>query len=86
MKEILKDIMRDVSGVKIGAAIVVATIGGSLVKGLLDLESSGWSMEIQSFVMLAISACVFFGIYGVVLLMTKEKLVWEIVGNYIEKK
>lgn len=86
LKEILKDIMRDVSGVKIGAAIVVATIGGSLVKGLLDLESSGWSMEIQSFVMLAISACVFFGIYGVVLLMTKEKLVWEIVGNYIEKK
>jgi O-antigen/teichoic acid export membrane protein len=86
LKEILKDIMRDVSGMKIGAAIVVATIGGSLVKGLLDLESSGWSMEIQSFVMLAISACVFFGIYGVVLLMTKEKLVWEIVGNYIEKK
>ena len=86
LKEILKDIMRDVSGVKIGAAIVVATIGGSLVKGLLDLESSGWSMEIQSFVMLAISACVFFGIYGVVLLMTKEKLVREIVGNYIEKK
>ena len=86
LKEILKDIMRDVSGVKIGAAIVVATIGGSLVKGLLDLESSGWSMEMQSFVMLAISACVFFGIYGVVLLMTKEKLVWEIVGNYIEKK
>ena len=86
LKEILKDIMRDVSGMKIGAAIVVATIGGSLVKGLLDLESSGWSMEIQSFVMLAISACVFFGIYGVVLLMTKEKLVWDIVGNYIEKK
>lgn len=86
LKEILKDIMRDVRGMKIGAAIVVATIGGSLVKGLLDLESSGWSMEIQSFVMLAISACVFFGIYGVVLLMTKEKLVWEIVGNYIEKK
>ena len=84
--EILKDIMRDVSGMKIGVAIVVATIGGSLVKGLLDLESFGWSMEIQSFVMLAISACVFFGIYGVVLLMTKEKLVWEIVGNYIEKK
>ena len=86
LKEILKDIMRDVSGMKIGVAIVVATIGGSLVKGLLDLESFGWSMEIQSFVMLAISACVFFGIYGVVLLMTKEKLVWEIVGNYIEKK
>ncbi|RGG24878.1 flippase [Ruminococcus sp. AF25-17] len=86
LKEILKDIMRDVSGMKIGAAIVVATIGGSLVKGLLDLESSGWSMEIQSFVMLAISACVFFGTYGVVLLMTKEKLVWDIVGNYIEKK
>ena len=86
LKEILKNIMRDVSGMKIGVAIVVATIGGSLVKGLLDLESFGWSMEIQSFVMLAISACVFFGIYGVVLLMTKEKLVWEIVGNYIEKK
>lgn len=86
LKEILKDIMRDVSGMKIGAAIVVATIGGSLVKGLLDLESSGWSMEIQSFVMLAISACVFFGTYGVVLLVTKEKLVWDIVGNYIEKK
>lgn len=86
LKEILKDIMRDVGGVKIGVAIVVATIGGSLVKGLLDLEPSGWSMEMQSFVMLAISACVFFGIYGVVLLMTKEKLVWEIVGNYIEKK
>ncbi len=48
------------SGMKIGVAIVVATIGGSLVKGLLDLESFGWSMEIQSFVMLAISACVFF--------------------------
>ncbi len=61
MKEILKDIMRDVSGTEIGAAIVVATIGGSLVKGLLDLESSGWSMEIQSFVMLAISMRVLLG-------------------------
>ena len=27
-----------------------------------------------------------FGIYGVVLLMTKEILVWEIVGNYIDMK
>ena len=86
LKKILKEIIRDVSGVKIGLAIVLGTIGGAAVKVLVDLTATGWSMEIQSFVMLAVSACVFFGIYGIVLLVMKEKLVWEIVGNYIRKK
>ena len=86
LKKILKEIIRDVSGVKIGLAIVLGTIGGAAVKVLVDLTATGWSMEIQSFVMLAVSACVFFGIYGIVLLVMKEKLALELVDSVFGKK
>ena len=85
LKDMLKDIIKDVSAVKIGLAMIAGAVAGYMVKMLVDLKASGWSMEIQSFVILAISACVFFGVYGLVLLVTKEKLIWEIVGNYIRK-
>ena len=85
LKDILKDIVRGVEWIKVGAAIILGMIADIAVKLLLDLTGTGWSMEIQSFVILAVSACAFFGMYGVVLLIMKEKLIWDIVKSY-EKK
>lgn len=85
LKDILKDIVRVVEWIKVGFAIILGMIAGIAVKLLLDLTGTGWSMEIQSFVILAGSACAFFGMYGVVLLIMKEKLIWDIVKSY-EKK
>ena len=85
LKDILKDIVRGVEWIKVGFAIILGIVAGIAVKILLDLTGTGWSMEIQSFVILAGSACAFFGMYGVVLLIMKEKLIWDIVKSY-EKK
>ena len=81
LKDILKDIVKNVNTIKISVAIILGTIVGIAVKLLLDLTGTGWSMEMQSFIILAVSACAFFGIYGLVLILMKETLMWEILGN-----
>lgn len=86
LKKMLKDIIRNVSGMKIGLAMILGTIAGIAVKMLLNLTGTGWSLEIQAFLMLAVSACVFFGVYGVALLVTKEEFVWELLESVIRRK
>lgn len=83
LKNILKNITKDVNIVKVGLAMILGTVAGVAVKIFVNLTETGWSMEIQAFVMLAVSSCVFFGVYGVSLLVMREKLIWEIVGKYI---
>ena len=85
LKKMLKDIIRNVSGMKIGLAMILGTIAGIAVKMLLNLTGTGWSLEIQAFLMLAVSACVFFGVYGVALLVTKEEFVWELLESVIRR-
>lgn len=58
---------------------------------LLGLLASLWikSLGLGSFSTLVISSCLFFGVYGIFLLLTKEKLVEEIfkqVVNILQKK
>ena len=86
LKKMLKDIIINVSGMKIGLAMILGTIAGIAVKMLLNLTGTGWSLEIQAFLMLAVSACVFFGVYGVALLVTKEEFVWELLESVIRRK
>lgn len=86
LKDIIKDIMKAVSGMKIVLAMVFGIVGGIAVKILLNLSGTGWSLEIQSFIMLAASACMFFGVYGVALLVMKEEFVWELLESVIRRK
>lgn len=85
LKDILKDIVRVVEWIKVGFAIILGMIAGIAVKLLLDLTGTGWSMEIQSFVILAGSACAFFGMYGVSLLVMGEGLVIELINSTFGK-
>ena len=86
LKDIIKDILKAVSGMKIVLAMVFGIVGGIVVKILLNLSGNGWSLEIQSFIMLAASACMFFGVYGVALLVMKEEFVWELLESVIRRK
>ena len=86
LKDIIKDILKAVSGMKIVLAMVFGIVGGIVVKILLNLSGTGWSLEIQSFIMLAASACMFFGVYGVALLVMKEEFVWELLESVIRRK
>lgn len=56
----------------------------SLIAGAL---ASGWVcwMNWSSFVSLVVSACLFFGVYGSMLLLTKEDLVFELVFKLVKK-
>lgn len=86
LKDIIKDILKAVSGMKIVLAMMFGIVGGIVVKILLNLSGTGWSLEIQSFIMLAASACMFFGVYGVALLVMKEEFVWELLESVIRRK
>ena len=90
LKNILKDIIKDVNIVKVGLAIILGIIAGVAVKIFVNLTKTGWSMEIQAFIMLAVSACVFFGVYGVSLLVMRETFVIEltdsVLGNFLKKQ
>lgn len=86
LRGIIKDIMKAVSGKKIAVAMILGTAAGIAVKFLLDLSGTGWSLEVQSFIMLAVSACVFFGVYGLVLLIMKEEFVWGLLESVIRRK
>lgn len=73
LRNIIGQIVREVSLGKILLASAVSCAAGIFVKVTVDLGA---------FLTLAISACVFFGVYGLVLLVTREKFVWEIIRGY----
>lgn len=76
LRNIIGQIVREVSLGKILLASALSCAAGIFVKVTVDLGA---------FLTLAISACVFFGVYGLVLLVTREKFVWEIIRVYIKK-
>ena len=86
LRGILKDILNTVSGVKIGVATLIGLAAGVAIKMLSELLQTGWSLEAQSFVMLAISACAFFGGYGITLLLLREEFVTEMVRSLWRKR
>lgn len=71
LRNILYEIVQQVSWWKIGIAAAFSSGVGVLVKNALS---------VGVFWMLVISACVYFAVYGVVLLILKEKFVKEIFG------
>lgn len=66
---------RSISYWKVGLALVAGSAASVWVMGL----------GLGSFLSLALSACLFFGAYGIVLLVTKEPLVREVSGQFIGK-
>ena len=86
LRDMIKDIVKAVSGVKIVVAMILGTTAGILVKLLLNLSGRGWSLELQSFIMLAVSACMFFGVYGLALLVMKEEFVWDLLESVLRRK
>lgn len=86
LRNMIKDIVKAVSGVKIVVAMILGTTAGILVKLLLNLSGRGWSLELQSFIMLAVSACMFFGVYGLALLVMKEEFVWDLLESVLRRK
>ena len=66
---------RSIAYWKIGLALVAASSASLWVVGL----------GLGSFLSLALSACLFFGAYGVVLLVTREPLVREVCGQFLGK-
>src|SRR5699024_4666089 len=57
---------------------ILALLGGGI--------ASVWVLflNLGSFITLAVSAVLFFGVYAVVLLLLKESLAWEIFGQMIK--
>lgn len=86
LRDMIKDIVKAVSGVKIVVAMILGITAGILVKLLLNLSGRGWSLELQSFIMLAVSACMFFGVYGLALLVMKEEFVWDLLESVLRRK
>lgn len=59
-----------------------------LLLGLVaGAAASFWvmSLPLGSFLSLALSACLFFAAYGLVLLILREVLVWDILGQFLRK-
>ncbi len=77
LRNMIGNVMRDVSIGKTVAALVLAC-------------AAGWSIKIyfdaHVFFILVVSACIFFGIYGGVLLTIKEKFVWETLKSISKGK
>lgn len=76
LKNSLKQITQEVSLWKVVLAAAVGTVAGVFVK-IIAIQNV--------FLALVVSACAFFGAYGVVLLILKEKFVWEILNVYLRK-
>lgn len=75
LKEILKNIIGQVELKKIIVSSIIACIVGMGVKLMVDLPV---------FFVLVISAVLFFGMYGGGLLVSKERIAGEIIGNMRE--
>lgn len=86
LRKILKDIVKGVSGGKIGVAMMLGIAAGIAVKLFLHLTGTGWSLELQAFLMLVVSACAFFGVYGVALLLMKEAFLMELIEPLFRRK
>ena len=64
--------------------MIVASPAAIYVK-YIDKSILPDSVRIQSFILMAISAILFFGVYLVAMLITKDSLATEIMGNIVSK-
>ncbi|HRR75783.1 MAG TPA: flippase [Ruminococcus sp.] len=78
------DAIRKISFGKIIAALILAAAASFWVP--LVLGSLGLSTMIRTFVILAVSGSLFFGVYGVFLLISKEELTNELFWQMLRKK
>jgi O-antigen/teichoic acid export membrane protein len=69
------DAFREINYVKICVALMVGSIASLLVR----------SLNLGNLIMLILSACLFFGIYGGVLLILREPLVSEIFHQVVSR-
>lgn len=76
LREMIKPVIRKLPYWKAAAALFAAAIS-SLWTLKLQVSST---VAMNSFVILAISAVLFFGVYSVVLLLTRESMAMECVG------
>lgn len=77
LRDMLKDVCRNVQWLKIGMAVLGAGVTVKFIKmGVAGLNT---------FMALVVSSIVFFGIYGVILLLNKEPQVREIIEPYWNK-
>lgn len=87
LKQFVLDIVRKISIGKILLASAGGSLAGCAVKYLM--ENAGilgkYGMEMEMFMILLLSAVVFFGVYGGILLLTKEKFMWEIWESVLGK-
>ena len=77
LKGMFKFILKEVDFFKIAAALLLACLAGILVKIYFDASV---------FLRLVISACIFFGVYGVALLVMREKFVCETLKSLLRAK
>ena len=68
---------------KILLGLIVASLLSIWVK-FIDISFTS-NLRLQSFILLAISACLFFGGYLAVMILTKEKLTKELVNSVLQK-
>lgn len=81
MRDMLKNLVKNISFIKIIFAVICAGTGSVLVKGLVHFPTVTF---IQLFFGLAVDAIVFFGIYVGMLLVTKEPMAWEIMHTGLD--
>ncbi len=77
LRSIVGNMMKQVSVGKIAAAVLLAGIAGFCIKRYFDAHV---------FITLAVSACLFFGVYGAALLGMKEKFVWDTLESMLSTR
>lgn len=69
---------------KVSVAMLVGTACSIWVK-FIDIPWFTENIRIHNFILLAISAILFFGAYGVLMLVFKDPMIWEIFGTLTKK-
>ncbi|MBO4592408.1 MAG: flippase [Eubacterium sp.] len=80
----LKNMFGKIGYWRIIIALIVASPAAIYVK-YIDKSILPDSVRIHSFILMAISAILFFGVYLVAMLITKDSLATEIMGNIVSK-
>ena len=84
LKGEIKEAFQSISYLKIISGTLLAMLASSIV--MLIPFGNQENTALHSFIILAISALIFFGVYGVVLLITKEEFTLEMVNIVLKKK
>ena len=83
LKTEIKEAFQRISYLKILFAVLIATVSSFWIL-LLQFDEKT-SSTLKSFIVLAISAAIFFIVYGIILLITKEKFTLEMVNMVLKK-